>query len=257
MHTPDSTLATNKIALPMYDLWRPDTVALGDALRDLLAIRGLPVEQIWPHDDLKAHWQRSDVLLSQTCGYPLVTQLTHVQTVGCFHYLAPGCEGFCYRSWLVVREDDHHKTLADFRAHRAVCNAKDSQSGYRALRKMVAQLPNAESFFAALHISGSHRQSLIDVAQNRADIAAIDCVTWALLKRHTPSVLQGLAVIGQSPLTPGLPLITAQQTSAATLESIRDALRQLVSDAHYQDVCATSLIGGFSEVSRQDYAVLL
>jgi hypothetical protein len=58
-----------------------------------------------------------------------------VQVVGCFHYAAPGCEGFHYRSFLVVREEDRHLTLADFRGRRAVCNSADSQSGYNALRK--------------------------------------------------------------------------------------------------------------------------
>ncbi len=64
--------------------------------------------------DLLAHWRQPTLLLSQTCGYPLVTQLPEVQTVGCFHYAAPGCEGRRYRSLLVVREADSHRMLGDF-----------------------------------------------------------------------------------------------------------------------------------------------
>lgn len=66
--------------------------------------------------DLLAHWRQPTLLLSQTCGYPLVTQLPEVQTVGCFHYAAPGCEGRRYRSLLVVREADSHRMLGDFLA---------------------------------------------------------------------------------------------------------------------------------------------
>ena len=36
--------------------------------------------------------------------------------------------------------------------------------------------------------SGSHRQSLRELQQENADIAAIDCVTYALLQRHQPRV---------------------------------------------------------------------
>lgn len=89
----------------------------------------------WPESDLLNHWQQPALILSQTCGYPLVTQLPEVQVVGCFHYTAAGCEGSHYRSFLVTRSEDRPLTLADFRGRRAVCNSPDSQSGYHALRK--------------------------------------------------------------------------------------------------------------------------
>ncbi|QOV65172.1 phosphate/phosphite/phosphonate ABC transporter substrate-binding protein [Kosakonia pseudosacchari] len=258
MHTPPAKYAVNNIALPMYNIAQPETAALGEALCELLAARGLPAQQMWPQSDLLAHWQGDDVLLSQTCGYPLMTQLPDVQLVGCFHYLAPGCEGFCYRSLLVTRDEERGTSLADFRGRRAVCNSADSQSGYNVLRYLVSRLPGEGRFFAeAPQFSGSHRQSLLALHNRTADIAAIDCVTYALLQRLQPSLLRGLRVVAQSPLAPGLPLITAQQSSAATLASLREALQQLVSDARFHKTCAAALIGGFSVVTRQDYSLLL
>ena len=88
------------------------------------------------------------------------------------------------------------------------------------------------------------------------DIAAIDCVTWALLQRHEPERLAGLAVIDRTPLTPGLPLIASQNTSPETLNAIRDALRALVSSPEHRESCDAVLIGGFSVVTRQAYASL-
>ncbi|SEL10263.1 ABC-type phosphate/phosphonate transport system, substrate-binding protein [Kosakonia sacchari] len=258
MHTQAaSNTTTNLFSLPMYDLHRADTVALGGVLKELFAARGIIATHVWPPPDLLTHWQEDALLLSQTCGYPLVTQLDKVQTVGCFHYQAPGCEGIGYCSFLVAREEESGKTLEDFRGQRAVCNAIESQSGYNALRKMVAALSGGKRFFAAVEFSGSHRQSLVALQQDRADIAAIDCVTWALLQRHQPDLLEGLTIIGQSPLTPGLPLITSASTSAANLALLRESLQQLVSDAQYHDVCAAALIGGFAAVTREDYALLL
>lgn len=257
MHTLASHSVMSNIALPMYDLCRPHTRALLEALQTILADHGLRAEPCCPGDDLLSHWQQDDVLLSQTCGYPLMTTLSEVQTVGCFHSLAPGCEGIHYRSLLVARETDRGKALADFRGRRAVCNAVDSQSGYNALRYKVAQLPGAGRFFAHVAVSGSHRQSLVELQQATADLAAIDCVTYALLQRHQPALLTGLAVIGQSPLSPGLPLITARQTPAKTVVLLQAALHQLVNDVRYQDRCVAALIGGFSPVTRQTYVPLL
>ncbi|MNP36128.1 ABC transporter, phosphonate, periplasmic substrate-binding protein [compost metagenome] len=184
-----------------------------------------------------------------------MTQLTDVQTVGCFHYTAPGCEGIHYRSFLVARDADAGKTLADFRGQRAVSNSVDSQSGYNALRKMVAPLSVQGRFFSETRLSGSHRQSLVALAERSADIAAIDCVTWALLQRHEPDVLKSLSVVGETSPTPGLPLITAGD--ASTIELLRDALHALVSEPQYQSVCEAMLIGGFSAVSREPYSLLL
>ncbi len=79
-----------------------------------------------------------------------------------------------------------------------MCNAEHSQSGYNVLRKMVAPL-SREGRFSAVMFSGSHRQSLRELQQENADIAAIDCVTYALLQRHQPQALAG----GGDRLEPG------------------------------------------------------
>jgi len=247
---------SNTLAFPMYAVNRADNEALWQAVQSLLLARGVSAGPS-SETDLLAHWQEPDVILSQTCGYPLVTLLPDVQVVGCFHYAAPGCDGIHYRSFLVAREEDKHRTLADFRGRRAVCNSLDSQSGYNVLRKMVTPLAVNGRFFAHAHVSGSHRQSLIDVRRGVGDIAAIDCVTHALLLRHEPQLLDGLAVIDRSPLAPGLPLITSPGTTPATLRALREALNALVTAPEYRAVRAATLIGGFSEASRQTYSLLL
>ena len=249
---------SHSVNLPMYAVHSLENQALEAAVRELLLARGIVVSSpSTPPGDLLSHWRQPDLLLSQTCGYPLVTLLPQVQTVGCFHYSAPGCAGIEYRSLLVARAADNARQLADFRGRRAICNAPDSQSGYNVFLKMVAPLAHEGRFFAAVNFSGSHRQSLIGLQQGAGDVAAIDCVSWALLARHEPAVLDGLRVIGQTPSAPGLPLITGPQTSAQTLAGLRAALRQLVSDARYRERCEAQFICGFSPVSREPYSRLL
>ena len=251
---------SERLAFPMYAVNDEDTQALWRAVQQLLAARGVVEEDTLSYqvpEDLLTHWRHPALLLSQTCGYPLMTRLPAVQTVGCFHYSAPGCEGRNYRSLLAVREADGDQTLADFRGRRVACNSPDSQSGYNVLLKMVAPLSRDGRFFSAVAFSGSHRQSLRELQQGTADIAAIDCVTWALLQRHQPEALAGLAVIARSPLAPGLPLITSATTSAATLGLLREALQQLVSDERYRPLCEALFICGYSDMRRADYQPLL
>ncbi|MBK5015955.1 MULTISPECIES: phosphate/phosphite/phosphonate ABC transporter substrate-binding protein [Pantoea] len=241
----------NLLALPMYALHPPATRALMQAVVTLLAQHDTDAQPVWP-DDLLAHWRDERLLLSQTCGYPLVSQLPAVQLVGTFHYQALGCSGRDYRSWLVAR--DKQATLADFNGQRAVANSPDSQSGYNALRFVAARQGVT---FSQLLLSGGHRQSLAALRDSQADIAAIDCVSWALLARYVPDELRGLHIIGETPAAPGLPLITAASTSAARLATLRTALHQLVSDPAWRGVCDDNLISGFSPVQRDDYQDVL
>ena len=239
------------LALPMYAIHPPATEALMQAMVALLAQHGIAAQPVWP-DDLLAHWQDDRLLLSQTCGYPLVSQLPAVQLVGTFHYQAPGCSGRYYRSWLIAR--DKQTTLADFNGQRAVANSLDSHSGYNALR-LVAALQGVT--FSQMLLSGGHRQSLAALRDSQADVAAIDCVSWALLARYAPDELRGLHIIGETPAAPGLPLITAASTSATRLETLRTVLHQLVSDPAFRAVCDDNLIGGVSPVQRDDYQGVL
>lgn len=234
------------IAFPMYDIQPAATDALANAV-----LRHFPEAHFQRPNELLSHWHDNDLLLSQTCGYPLVTLLPEVQVVGQFHYTAPGCEAGSYRSKLLVRQEDEGRTLTDFRGRVATANSHDSQSGYHALRN---SLGHDDRFFRAIVWSGSHRQSLALLQSGTADIAAIDCVSLALFARYQPQVLSGLVEIGETALTPGLPLITSVHTSAETLATLREVLSRL---AREKEVAEPLLIGGFSPASRRDYDVIL
>ena len=90
-----------RAALPMYDIDRAAVHAWWLGLATALRAEGLgdlPARLRWP-TDLDRHWAEPGLLLSQTCGMPLVTSLAgRVSVVGAFHYAAPGCTGIEYRS---------------------------------------------------------------------------------------------------------------------------------------------------------------
>jgi len=222
-----------QVALPMY-LGAPDAVqALWEYLRQVLRQRGLnalPDRVVWPQD-LHSHWLSPDLLLSQSCGYPLTHALQDkVQFLGCFHYAAPGCEGMDCRSVLIARTEHADLELENFRDRRVAYNSIDSQSGHNALRAMVAPLARQGRFFSKTLATAGHAISVDAVREGRADLAAIDCVTWALLQTYVPQATQGLHAIGFSAPYPGLPLISAIGTGRAEGAALQSALRALVQD---------------------------
>ena len=215
----------------MYLSHRPAVAVLWELLRQALAaddMERLPAELTWPQDH-HAHWLAPDLLLSQTCGYPLTHALAgKVQLLGCFTYCAPQCEGIFCRSVLVARSEHAGLPLEDFRGLRVAFNAPDSQSGYNALRAQVAPMARGGRFFASALHTGGHRESVATVQAGQADLAAIDCVTYDALQRYTPQATEGLQLIGTTAAYPGLPLVSALSTPGKKIALLQQALRAVV-----------------------------
>jgi len=151
-------------------------------------------------------WQSQELVLSQTCGYPLRARLHgRVILVGTPDFGVPECKPGYYRSVFIARADDPRETVAEYSGSRFAYNEDLSQSGWAAPQNHA--VANGLRFPPALH-TGEHRLSARAVAEGRADLAAIDAVTWALLVRHD-EVTRNLKVVGHTDPTPGLPYIAA------------------------------------------------
>ena len=207
--------------------------------------------------DLPGHWLASDLLLSQTCGYPLVTSLAgRVRYVATPCYRAEGCQGPLYSSALTVRVEDGSTCLADLRGRRAAINGRDSQSGANALRAAVAPLAREGRFFSQVIETGSHRASLEAVRANRADIASIDAVTLELARRDEPELVRGLRVIDFTNPAPGLPFITALSTGPEDVARLRAALAAACADPGLASVRTAMLLEGVEVLPAEAYGVV-
>lgn len=248
----------------MYAVPAPALHAFWQALRRLLqaqlpseAANILPTQLTAPHDYL-AHWREPKLLLSQSCGFPLVNHLHDtVQVLGTFAYDVHGAQGILCASQLVCRTDDARNGLAAFQGSVLAYNETGSQSGYHALRGAVGSLTNAspEAFFARTFATGAHVASIQAVLAGQADMASIDAVTLALWQAAHPQEAQGLRVLGHSAYYPGLPLITVAGTSASTVSALQDALEHVATNAAFATVRAPLRICGFARTTRADYAV--
>jgi len=217
-------------SLAMYDLAGLQAAndalwsATGKALEDRgvvgappALLRGKPLDAVWSDPDL---------LLGQTCGYPLTDLIANhqVRLVATPRYQAPGCDGPYHRSAVVVRADSRAMTLADLFGGRCALNDHKSNSGMNLLRFEVAPLAREGRFFGEVVITGSHQRSAEQIAEGRSDVAAIDCVTWAHLQQLRPDLTRRLRVLTWTVRSPGLPLITGRNTDAATHDALRSAL---------------------------------
>jgi ABC-type phosphate/phosphonate transport system substrate-binding protein len=201
-------------SLPMYD-W-PEIRAATDTYWQAIrrALGHGPADLSRGFDDYIAHWQRPDLLLSQTCGMPYRTRLHgHVALVGTPDYGLPGCAPGQYCSVLVVNAQDDRAQLSDFAGDIFAYNEGGSQSGWAAPASHAARHGLRLTRPAA---TGSHRAALRAVAEGRAAMAAIDAVTWELALRHDPASVR-LRVLERTAPTPGLPYITALANDPAPL----------------------------------------
>lgn len=196
-----------------------------------------------PWDD----WLSPDLFLSQTCSLPYRTRLhAKVQLVGTPDYGVTGRPGY-YCSVLLTRRGDTADPTAYF-DKRFAFNDMLSQSGWAAPQLLARD--HGRTFAATLH-TGSHRASAFAVAEDRADLAALDIVTWHLI-RDTDPALAGLQEIARTAPTPGLPLITGPKGDPAALfTAVQTAIAALDAD----DRRATRL-RGLVRIPAADYLAL-
>lgn len=205
-------------ALPMYDLaaLTPANDRYWAAIRDRLRAAGMAAPDALTRgaDDLWPLWRAPDLVLAQTCGLPYRTRLHgKVTLVGTPDFALAGCPPGYYCSVLVARADDP-RNLAGLTAGRFAYNDALSQSGWAAAHSHAAELGLA---LRPTLRSGGHRRSAVAVASARADLAAIDAVTWRLMQRHDGGLTDTLREVARTAPTPGLPYITALGHDPAVL----------------------------------------
>lgn len=228
-------------SLGMYD-FGPATGAndrLWAGIREGLVSRGIaaPVALTRGEGAYWPAWESPNLVLSQTCGYPFRSRLhDRVAYVGTPDYGVEGCAPGYYRSVFVVRADDRRLALAEFDGAPFAFNEPLSQSGWAAPQTHAAKLG---LYLPATVQTGGHRLSAKAVAEGRADIAALDAVTWALMQGADP-VAGRLRAVDMTDPTPGLPFISAR---AAPVDVIHAALKAAIAALAPEDRAVLRLRG--------------
>jgi len=249
-------------SLPMYD-WpevREATDGLWQGIARHLAASGFAgVPQTLERGrEPCEQWRSPGLLLSQTCGYPLTHALAGaVDLIATPCYGVRGCEGADYCSLVVVARASKAAGLTDLRGRTAAYNSDDSMSGMLALKAVVAPLSRGGRFFGRVIESGSHLASMRAVAAAEADVATIDCVSFALAERHHPALVRRLRVIAETPRVPGLPLITARGRPDPERARLARALAEAFADPASAAARADVFIAGLEFTSLSAYQRIL
>lgn len=220
---------------PMYDFAeiRSATDQFWHLLRGELDKKGVadvPLTLDRPQD-LPKFWSDENLLLGQTCGYPLT-----FGRCGDAQYVATPCytsrfgHGPYHKSLIIVRRGSPIRILSDAIGKICAINMIDSNTGMNLLRLEIAKLKPQTPFFSHVYETSAHRQSMLDVAHGKADIAAIDCITFAHIEKLDPALILSLNVIAETEETPALPFITAGHTDPQTLQVLRESLHAVVTD---------------------------
>jgi ABC-type phosphate/phosphonate transport system substrate-binding protein len=111
------------------------------------------------------------------------------------------------------------------------------------LQALVAPLAREGRFFSSVQVSGAHERSLAMVTEGSADIAAIDCITYALLQRHRPAALAGTRVIHETAALTAPPYVTGTDTDPELLPVLRTAIDEAIAALDPGDRKALGLKG--------------
>ncbi|KPQ08524.1 MAG: ABC-type phosphate/phosphonate transport system, periplasmic component [Rhodobacteraceae bacterium HLUCCA12] len=181
---------------------------------------------------LFALWRDPALVLSQTCWGPLrMGLLPGLRVLAQPDYSdVPGGSGPLYRS-AVIGRSGAARPVPEGRAAALpkgllagrvlAVNARHSLSGWLALAADLGADPGTRA--ASVVLTGGHRASIRAVAAGRADLAAIDCRSWALAQHHEPCAA-GLVVLGWTAARPGLPYVTGANTDPALAAGLQATL---------------------------------
>jgi ABC-type phosphate/phosphonate transport system substrate-binding protein len=203
-------------------------------------------------------WRHPKLLFGQSCGYPALHEFRGlVRIFATPVYDAPGCEGTKHCSFIIVPADSTSRQIAELRGARFALNSWDSNTGMNLPRLAFAPFAKQGCFLGEIVETGSHAESLARVAEKRADAAAIDCVTHAILARHRPEIVGRTRILAATAPSPSLPFVTAWKASDATVTALRQAVAGALTQPALEAARKALFLKDVVPADEESYGVLL
>jgi ABC-type phosphate/phosphonate transport system substrate-binding protein len=219
-----------------FDALRPAWERLWAAVHEQLS---WTPSEVHTAGDVHEHWTDPRCTVAHVCGFPLAAHMPERSVVGAFALRLADADGFRYRSVLVSSGS----------GRRLAANSDDSLSGWISAQATIDVSVDDVTF------TGSHAASLEAIAAGDADMAMVDALTLAHLRRLRPELTAGLVEVDRGPWIPSPPIVVPQATPPERIEQLRDAFAgALTADP---EIGATLLLDGFVPVDRADYAPVL
>ena len=205
--------------------------------------------------DFRAHWANPDLFLSQCCGYHIATRVRNLKVVAAPVFTLTGVPPGMYRSVIVKRRGRPGRELADFRGMTIAYNEDQSYSGYTALLCAIPEPLLRTGFFGRNQRTESHFASIEAIIKGKADVAAIDEVSYQIITEHFPELGTETEVVKATESAMAPPYVTSHKRSQVQVDAMRDALVELSEspDEDLKKALACMRIGGFVDATNEDY----
>jgi ABC-type phosphate/phosphonate transport system substrate-binding protein len=251
-----------RVSLPMYNLpeMRPQNAAFWNALQTELerfGVRELPDRLDFERPPVPSEIE-SDTLFTQVCGYPLQT-IYRGQAVllAAPVYANEYCDGPTHRGVFIVGKDAPFSGLEDLRGRRFAFNSRHSNSGMNLPRRAIADIAGGKPFFGSIAETHSHPGNVERVAKGEIDATCVDCVTYAFMMRHRPSVTAATRILATTPPSPSIPFVTAGSAPAELQEALREAIFRIARADEWANVRAGLLLKDIVPIPDQSAYVNL
>lgn len=231
--------------LGMYD--HPAQHGANDRLwagiRDRLRDHGLPgvPDRLTRGVSTHAIWSHPGLLFGMICTRPWAREHPGLRLLAHPVYAGTDRAGE-HRSLIVVRRDDPARSLADLAGRVVAINDPGSNTGMALLRDRIAPLVRNDGFFGAVIETGAHAASMRAVGAGKADVAAIDEVTFAALARHDPADTARLRILDTTGPAATPAFVTAAPDAVATL--LATVLAQAMADPDLAEARAALFLTG-------------
>jgi ABC-type phosphate/phosphonate transport system substrate-binding protein len=160
-----------------------------------------------------------------------------------------------YRSDFIVAREAPFRRLEDTFGHRFAFNTETSHSGYNAPRAHLATYASGAPLFRELvGPLVTHTRVVEAVTAGDAEVAAIDSLSLALMRRHAPELADRVRVVDATAACP-IPAFVASGLAAEEAARVREALCGLRASERGSDLLRDVCLIGFTTVDAMRYAV--
>lgn len=188
--------------------------------------------------------QKSQIDLAFICSGPYVAGR---EKFGFEPLAVPEVKGsHFYYSYLIVNKDSSFQRLEDLKGHTFAFTDPDSNTGRLAPTYWLAEMQEKpETFFSRIVYTYSHDNSIMAVARNLVDGAAVDSLIWEFYQEKTPAFTAKTRIIKKSEPYGIPPLVASSGLPAPLKERLREIVFTMHRDPEGRKILAELMIDRF------------
>jgi phosphonate transport system substrate-binding protein len=188
--------------------------------------------------------QKSQIDLAFICSGPYVSGR---EKFGFVPLAVPEVRGsHFYHSYLIVNKESPFQRLEDLRGRTFAFTDPDSNTGRLVPTYWLAQIQEKpETFFSRIVYTYSHDNSILAVARNLVDGAAVDSLIWNFYQEKTPAFTAKTRIIRKSEPYGIPPLVASRDLPTPMKQRLREILFTMHQDPEGKKILAELMIDRF------------